>query len=162
MQPTTQGLKLYVAGQSGNADRVGRYASALTKTHGVVITEPWWDEVLRDSWSTENPPRTPAECARRDIDGILAADAMIVLIDLDLGDGRGLWFEAGYAKAIGKPVCCLVYGSDARTVGQAMNDLVFAHTMSTTYFLVDQYHASDAFVKKFLESVVGLKRRDEK
>lgn len=84
-------MKVYVAAKFEEKVRV-RAVCDLLRENGHTVTHDWTHETEGGS---------EAEQARADLDGVLAADVVIVLAH---HAGRGLWIEMGAALATGKKV----------------------------------------------------------
>lgn len=107
-------MKAYLAGQSQRCTAILHVANYLQSLYGYEFTEPWW----LTAEAAQFPDNPEAGClpgaheiAEADIAGVEAAEVVFVIIDLDVGPGRGLWFEIGYAVAKQKPVHVLLVGT---------------------------------------------------
>jgi nucleoside 2-deoxyribosyltransferase len=95
-------MKVYVAGKCGTAVEVGRVRELqdAVVAAGGVITHDW----TRQEGITPTPTGLTGEraaylarCAKLDIDGVLAADAVVALIDDEHYAYRGTFTEIGAA-----------------------------------------------------------------
>ena len=107
-------MKAYLAGQSQRCTAILHVANYLQSLYGYEFTEPWW--LTAEAAQFPDSPDVGClpgahEIAEADIAGVEAAEVVFVIIDLDVGPGRGLWFEIGYAVAKQKPVHVLLVGT---------------------------------------------------
>lgn len=92
-------MKIYVASSFVNKDAV-RSAISILESAGHSITHDW--TVHDDGGRTgEELVAFLKQCAQQDFDGVVNADAILVL-NHELG--RGMFTEMGIAQALGKPI----------------------------------------------------------
>jgi nucleoside 2-deoxyribosyltransferase len=102
-------MKIYLASRFSNHEKLNDLATTLAaEGHTVVST---WHR-------TEAPSPVPRDhtdyldnsvrAAERDLREIAESDALILLTENCEAIPGGMWFEAGYAKALGK--ACLIQG----------------------------------------------------
>lgn len=117
-------MKAYLAGQSQRCTAILHVANYMQSLYGYEFTEPWW--LTAEAAQLPNPPDGLPRCAdvaKADIAGVEAAEVVFAIIDLDVGPGRGLWFELGYAVAKQKPVHVLLVGT--HLTDDIIQELVF-------------------------------------
>lgn len=138
--------KVYLAGQSSNAHYIERLAAELAPKkyarHKIQFTEKWWEVVLNSRW-TNSQIVSPLEIAARDVQGIDDADTVLALLDARHGDGRGMWYELGYAAAQGKPTYLCVTAPTRQDLWDLQSRLVFAQLTTDTLWL----HRTDLLQK---------------
>ena len=93
-------MKVYIATKFEEHERALSIAQALENA-GHVITWRWWEN---DQFTTEQ--------AARDMDGVLAADALVFIAEKDL-PYRGAYVEFGIAIARGIPIYLLGHAADS-------------------------------------------------
>jgi len=87
-------MKVYVAGSSKSILGPTIWMGHLRKA-GHEITFDWTTDVIAD--------KKDAECAVNDVNGVLTADAIIMVLD-GVHTQRGTYVEMGIALGAGKPV----------------------------------------------------------
>lgn len=96
-------MRVYLTGSMHRRDELRRYADELI-SNGVTVNSNWlWS---KDDPSSRNERR---DIAMRNINGLLAADAVVVFTDQDRRSRGGHHFEHGFAcglQALG--VCSVV------------------------------------------------------
>lgn len=150
-------MKAYLAGQSQCYKAISQVAEHMQQW-GYEFTEPWW--LTAEAAQFPDSPEAgclPAayEIAEDDIAGVEAAEVVFAIIDLDVGHGRGLWFEIGYAVAKQKPVHVLLVG--AHYDGDLIQELVFL-TATTSWMRQPRKKASTTEKAEALHRMVNHER----
>ena len=103
-------MKIYVAGKWGNSDemRAINAIQALLVAHGHTITHDWTrvegDKVTADTMVSDARREFRARCATLDVDGVVAADALVVLMTDCTYPYRGTFTEIGVALGLKKRI----------------------------------------------------------
>jgi nucleoside 2-deoxyribosyltransferase len=93
-------MRVYVASAYEDFARARAVMAAL-RERGIDISHDWTTNV--DAYPTDDAPaELKAQHAREDLDGVLTADAVLVLTNDDKAKGCGMWIELGAALALGK------------------------------------------------------------
>lgn len=94
--------RVYVASAFEDFQRT-RAVMAQLRNGGWTVTFDW--TAMADIYPTDNAPlHERAKHARADLQGVRDADVVLVLTPTDKSKGCGMWWEAGAAAALGKPV----------------------------------------------------------
>lgn len=90
-------MRVYVAAAFQEWERV-RTVHAMIRVRGGEITHDW--TLQRDKWPNDDAPEEFAyDHAIGDREGVMSADAFILLTPDDRGRGCGCWIELGMALA---------------------------------------------------------------
>ena len=102
-------MKVYVAASSSDLERAKKWMRALREI-GVRVTSDWV-EIIEDV-GLANPrdagPKARKKWSTHDLSGVDECDVLWFLVP-DKANGRGAYFEAGFATALGKHV---IYSGD--------------------------------------------------
>lgn len=93
-------MKIYVSAASAELERAERFIAAA-RVAGLVVTEDWTVPFRRH---LDGEPVDASQVAADDLNGVFAADVLVVLIPKGEATSRGLWVELGFAFAEGKSV----------------------------------------------------------
>lgn len=93
-------MKIYVASSFHNKDEV-RAAQMMLRDHGHEISHDWTPDVAPGERGSDQWNRYLWNSGRKDYDGIMSADAMVILNDIR---GRDMLTEYGMAMGRGIPV----------------------------------------------------------
>ena len=103
-------MRFYVAASSRveQIDRVRAFADALVDI-GHTATSRWLDLVAAEqakgfAGDSDLPPDVASRAAACDLNDIIRADGLVLLVPPVGVYSHGAMFEAGYAHGIGKPV----------------------------------------------------------
>lgn len=102
-------MKVYVSAASAEIGRAEDFI-ALVQSEGHEVTHDWTRQVRafqRGDLVDEE------QCARDDLNAIMPADAMVLLVPDDPLCSRGIWVELGYAVAFEVPVLAVGQPADA-------------------------------------------------
>lgn len=109
-QRTGYRMKIYIAGSSqelGRCERAILFATSL----GFHITYDWTSSVrsaiAQGVLEHEMPFEQRAHQARRDLDAVKDADAVVLLAPEKGAPSRGCWVELGYALGLDRRVFCI-------------------------------------------------------
>lgn len=95
-------MKVYVASAFDDHART-RAAQKALRDAGITITHDWTQYV--EVYPTDDAPDADrAVHAKEDLDGVRAADVVLVLTPEDKSRGAGVWIEMGAALALDIPV----------------------------------------------------------
>lgn len=99
-------LSVYVAASSDEIDRAVRWI-AMLRGAGIHVTSSWPEVITRESAGVANPREASVEDRRRwssqDLNEVQAADVLWMLAPTR-ASGRGAYYEAGAADALGNVV----------------------------------------------------------
>lgn len=95
-------LRVYVAGRTGDLDRVNR-VQEICRDAGCVISFDWTgpEGDIRTDWRREVP--RASELAKRELDAVATSDALVIC-GPDPHGGLGCFIETGMAMAYGLPI----------------------------------------------------------
>lgn len=97
-------FKIYVAAPWVDKNLAAAAAEYLQKA-GHTITRNWWDF---DSTEDGLPESFLRECAKKDVEGVVDCDVVIVM-NTQKSEGKAV--EQGIAIALEKPIICITYGA---------------------------------------------------
>lgn len=123
------GLRIYLAAPWANRNDAAAEGRKI-EARGHTITEPWWNHP--ESTDREELVRQ----AQRDIEGIVAADFVIVL-QLALSEGKAV--ETGIAMALMKPI--VVVNPSGQPANLFQNGLHSVATLTEALDLASEYEA---------------------
>lgn len=122
-------MKIYVAGKTRNYEKV-REVQALVDESGHMVTYDWTRSVPDGAWENEAnanlSPEFKRVCARNDMMGVAAADAIIAVMSDDLW---GTMIEIGMAMMAAKEIVLL---------GHPERESVFFHLPKVTVVIDDE------------------------
>lgn len=121
-------MKVYVASKFQNKDEVRR-AQALLRARGCEITHDWTNEDAGDR-SGMVLEAYLNRCAEADVQGVLSADAVLVIGYPGL---RGCLVEFGMASIAGKPI----YGVNREHVEQIFCHLPYVEFFASVEMAID-------------------------
>lgn len=95
-------MKVYVTAAPESHVRARRAMDAL-RAAGHEVTHDWTADLAR--WpANDAPPRLRAQIARQNLDGVVTADALLVLTSPSFAHGSEMWTAMGGALVLGRPV----------------------------------------------------------
>lgn len=102
-------MKIYVAGKFGMGAELDaiRHVQTTLVAAGHSIAHDWTrveGTAEQGTWPADRRRVFRALCAKLDIDGVRAADAVVVLMDDCAYSYRGTWTEIGAALGLGKRI----------------------------------------------------------
>jgi nucleoside 2-deoxyribosyltransferase len=102
-------MKIYLASRFSNHEKLNALATTLTK-NGHMVVSTWHRTEALSPVPRDHPEYldNSLRAAERDLQEIDESDALILFTENCEATPGGLWFEAGYAKALGKQ--CFVIG----------------------------------------------------
>lgn len=101
-------MKIYVASAFANKDEA-REVMAILRAIGHEITHDWTEKELDTSWPKYTQDNYLLECGVRDWEGVMSADALVLVNHEKCRDAMA---EFGMAIGAGKPA--IVYHSERR------------------------------------------------
>ncbi len=104
-------MKVYVAAPYADHETVRRAMDVL-RGQGHTITFDWTHAVEEHPFESSGSEDYKREQARRDLDGAMEADAVLVIASGDKTKGCGMWIEMGAALALGRTVIVCGEGRD--------------------------------------------------
>ena len=134
---------LYVAGKWADREKIGNIIKQLQQ-HGFIVTHNWTRVETKDLLKnlTEKTDTKEhdvdedghsgftaeymAACAKNDIEGVVEADALLVIMDQPDYPYRGTWTEIGAALALKKPVIIVMPNED---INQNASNVFFRHEL---------------------------------